>query len=90
MAKFAALSAKDLRTPARDAGRLARRVPFVVCVEADDGSWFELDATSEEHGRTLADNMVRPEHACRGCSLWRVREGSGKLAKRPSYTIWAE
>lgn len=89
MPKFAARTIKDLMTPARDAGRLARRVPFVVCCEADDGSWFELDATSEEHGRTLADNMIRPEHACRGCSLWRVRDGSGKLAKRSSYNVYA-
>jgi hypothetical protein len=69
MTKFAALSILDLRTPEANRGRRARRAKFVVAVEADDGSWFELDADDRDHARTLARNVVDVQSA-RGASCW--------------------
>lgn len=85
---FSARSAKELRTPARDAGRLARGVPFVVFIESDAGRWAEADAKSEAHAKRIANEWV-DQHKARGCSIWRVREGSGKLAKRPVEMVFA-
>ena len=76
MAKFSASSIADLLIPAANAGRLARKAKFVVCVEARDGSWCELDADYQGLAGVLARNTVDVLGA-RGASCWRVdRDGS--------------
>jgi hypothetical protein len=77
--KFQARSLSDLMTPERDAGRLARKVEFIVACEVDDGSWCELDATDPAHAQVLARNWV-DKLSARGCSCWNVRLMDGKLA----------
>jgi hypothetical protein len=88
MTKFLAQSANDLRTTDRNAGRVARKVKFIVQVEADDGSWTELDADSQAHAKILADNWVEKLNA-RGCSCWKVA-ADGKLSKHAFYHKYAE
>jgi hypothetical protein len=90
MPKFAAQSINDLRTPEANRGRHARRPFFVVAVEADDGSWFELDAESMDHARTLAKNQVDLMNA-RGASCWRVVKSGAQIAEmgaRPFFTYF--
>lgn len=87
MSKFAATSAADLRTAPRNAGRLARKVEYVVTVEVDDGSWCELDAIHVPHAKTLARNWV-DKLGARGCSCWRVRLIDGRLTPNPFYTYY--
>jgi hypothetical protein len=76
--KFQAQTLTDLMSPECDAGRLARKVEYVVACEVDDGSWCELDATDQEHARVLARNWV-DKLSARGCSCWNVRLIDGKL-----------
>lgn len=87
MTKFSALSSRELRTAARAAGRVARGARCVVTVEADDGSWFELDAVHASHACALADSQVSLMNA-RGASCWRVT-ARGKLSRRWFYTKFA-
>ena len=88
MPKFSALSVADLLTPERDAGRVARKVEWVVFVECDDGSWCELDADDFAHAKVLAHNWVDTLGA-RGCSVRRVRLIDGKCVRGPSaYTYF--
>lgn len=75
MTKFAAQTIKTLMDDtAHIAGRKARGAKFVVAVEADDGSWFELDADDQGHAGVLARNAVDAMSA-RGASCWRVMDG---------------
>lgn len=87
MPKFLAATILDLMTAERGAGRIARKAKIVVCVEADDGSWCELDADSEAHARVLAQNWVQTLGA-RGCSCWHVRQQSGRLAPSSFYSYF--
>jgi hypothetical protein len=89
MPKFSALSFDDLNVPAALVGRLARNVHFVVEVEADDGSWCELDAENSDHAKRLADNMVDVMSA-RGCSCWCVNAETGALARTSFYKRFEE
>lgn len=88
MSKFEAKTIRDLMTKERSAGRVSRGVGYVVCVECDDGSWCELDATSVPHAKTLADNWVDKMNA-RGASVRRVLP-AGTLARDTLYTKFAE
>ena len=98
MAKFSAASIRDLMTPEREAGRVARNIAYeadkgatldcaklayIVAVEVDDGSWVELDAQDIEQARALAVNWVDKFNA-RGASVWKVWEG-GKLGRRSEF-----
>lgn len=87
MTKFAAQRLTDLLTPAHNRGRKARGVCYVVHVEADDGSWFELDASGSQHARTLADNQVAKMNA-RGASCRIVYAETGKCMTTPFYTVY--
>jgi hypothetical protein len=78
MPKFSASSAADFRTEAANAGRVARVPVFVVIVEADDGSWCELDAESITHAERLAMNWVDTLGA-RGACVWGFDAVTGKL-----------
>jgi hypothetical protein len=78
MPKFTALSIEDLFTAERDAGRVARKVEYIVACEASDGTWCEFDADTLLHASLLADNAV-DKLGARGCSVWRVRLIDGKL-----------
>lgn len=89
MPKFSATSFQDLQTETRVAGRRARGAYFVVEVEADDGSWCELDADNSEHAKALADNWVEKLGA-RGCSCWCVNAETGALARTALYTRFEE
>lgn len=89
MAKFSALTSADLRTNARNIGRLARKVGYVVFVEADDGSWFELDAESIAHSKVLADTQVDKMNA-RGASCWLVNHINGKIKRKAFYMVFPE
>jgi hypothetical protein len=87
--KFSATCLQDLMSPLRDAGRKARKVPYIVACEASDGSWCEFDADSVAHAKVLADNAV-DKLGARGCSCWRVELGTGELASAPSvYNYYA-
>lgn len=87
MTKFSAQSALDLRTPEATAGRFARGARFIVQVEADDGSWFELDAETGSHAEVLAKTQVDKMKA-RGASCWCVSAESGALARQPFFTYY--
>lgn len=84
MPKFSALSITRFFEGDAVAGRVARKARFVVLVEADDGSWFELDADDQGHAGVLARNIVDVMGA-RGASCWRVLP-NGKLVGRPFLT----
>lgn len=86
MPKFQAASAHDLRTKERNVGRVTRKAKFIVTVEADDGSWFELDAVDQGHAGAMARNQV-DKMKSRGASCWRV-ERSGKLSRLAFYTYY--
>lgn len=86
MTKFAATSMKDLRTVDRNASRRVRGVKFIVACEADDASWFELDADSTDHAITLAKDQVDKMN-CRGCSCWTVKN-NGSLDLIPFHTVF--
>ena len=98
MTKFQAQSIQDLMTPVANAARVVRKQWYaentkcpmlaVVCIEASDGSWCELDAESEEHAKALAKNMVDHMRA-RGASCWKFNE-SGKLERRSFYNYYAQ
>ena len=72
MPKFEAKSIEDPFTAERDAGRVARKVEYIVACEASDGSWCEFDGASFGHAKVLAINAVENLRA-RGCSVWNVR-----------------
>jgi hypothetical protein len=84
MTKFSALSIARFFEADAVAGRVARKAKFVVLVEADDGSWCELDADDQGHAGVLARNWVDTLGA-RGASCWRVFPG-GTLDGRPFFT----
>lgn len=84
MTKFLAQSFNDLQIDEARTGRIARRARFVVEVEADDGSWCELDADSKEHAKVLADTWVEKLGA-RGCSCWLVNPITGRLHGKSFY-----
>lgn len=88
MAKFAATSIQDLMTKERSVGRNARKVQFIVACEADDGSWFELDADSKQHAKVLANDQVKNMN-CRGCSCWKIND-TGTLAHHPFASEYAQ
>lgn len=97
--KFSATKLGDLLTREARIGRAARvaydavnntALVAVVHVEADDGSWCELDAESVEHAKALANNWVHKMNA-RGASCRMLRGGSpGSVALKPFYTVYAE
>lgn len=97
--KFKATKLGDLLTAEARIGRAARAAsyagngtPFgaVVHIEADDGTWCELDAESEQHARTMADTWVKMMNA-RGASCRTLRGAlTGMLKLRPFYTVYAE
>jgi len=89
MPKFSALSFADLQTEDRVRGRLARGAHFVVEVEANDGSWCELDADNSAHAKVLADTWVEKLGA-RGCSCWCVNAETGALARTSIYKRFEE
>jgi hypothetical protein len=74
-------------TEERSVARLAREAKFIVACEADDGSWFELDATDRNHAGFLAENQVDKMN-CRGASCWTVLP-TGKLSRRSFSTYFA-
>lgn len=86
--KFSAQKLGDLLTREANAARVIRRALVVVFVEADDGSWCELDADGVEHAKTLADNWVATQNA-RGCSCRVVRYPTGKPEAKPFYMKFA-
>lgn len=89
MPKFSAQLISDLMTPERDAGRLARKVEYIVACEASDGSWCEFDAETLLHASLLADNAV-DKLGARGCSVWQVRLTDGAVLRgSPLYTVFA-
>ncbi|NVO13867.1 MAG: hypothetical protein HXX10_07510 [Rhodoplanes sp.] len=82
---FEAATIRDLMTPERDAGRVARKARYIVAVEARDGSWCELDGDDEAHARVLADNWTDPQRmGARGASVWAVN-ADGTLPRRSRY-----
>lgn len=88
MPKFAAQTINDLFTPERNAGRVARKVEYIVAAEASDGSWCEFDAGTLLHASLLADNAVK-NLSCRGASVWRVRLIDGATVG-PHYRVHEE
>lgn len=88
MPKFAAQTIADLFTAERDAGRVARKVPYIAATEASDGSWCEFDGEGFGHAMLLADNAV-DKLGCRGASVWKVHPVTGKCIERP-YFAWAQ
>ena len=88
MPKFSAQTISDLFTAERDAGRVARRVPYIVATEASDGSWCEFDGETLLHASLLADNAVAKLGA-RGCSVWEVNPASGAVYKPSVYHCFA-
>ena len=93
MAKFLATKLGDLLTAPAKAGRAVRAssgVPFVavVHVEADDGSWLELDVESVEHAKTLANNWVETQNA-RGASC-RMLRANGAVTLKAFYLVFAD
>jgi hypothetical protein len=82
MTKFIAQSINYYRTAQANEGRKARKAKCIVNVEADDGSWFELDADDMEHAHVLARNMVDVQSA-RGASCWQVNADG--VCKRRSF-----
>lgn len=89
MPKFSALSIDDLFTAERNAGRVARKVEYIVAAEASDGSWCEFDADTLLHGSVIADNAV-DKLGCRGCSVWRVRLIDGVVVQPKCYYVTAD
>lgn len=100
MTKFRAQKLDDLLTAEAKAGRAARIAQYasnpmfgnfaaVVHVEADDGSWCELDAESREHAIRLAHNWVEKMGA-RGASCRMLRGTTGALNPASFYTKFAE
>lgn len=101
MPKFQAASIQDLMTDIANAARVVRKdyyrqhgheinitsMAAVVCVEADDGSWFEFDAETEDHAKVLARNVVDTQSA-RGASCWTF-DNAGRLKRKPFYTYFA-
>lgn len=97
--KFKATKLGDLLTADARIARAQRAAEYaagflsafaaVVHVEADDGSWCELDAESAEHARTLATNWVQKMGA-RGASCRMLRGGFGGVKTKPFFTIYAE
>lgn len=86
MPKFRATSIKDFMTAEAAEGRKARGVGFVVAVEADDGSWCELDATDRTHAERLAEVWVTQMNA-RGCSCREVKP-DGTLKTKTFFTFF--
>lgn len=98
MSKFRAKILGDLLTGEARIGRAKRAAeyaahgtPFVavVHIEADDGSWCELDAESVSHAHTIADNWVATMNA-RGASCRMLRGAlTGIVKLRPFYLKFA-
>lgn len=88
MSKFAAQSIRSFFTAEAVAGRVARKARFVVLVEADDASWFELDADDQGHAGVLARNVVDTQSA-RGASCWRVFAG-GEIGPHAFYSCFEQ
>lgn len=97
MTKFTAQKLGDLLTREATNGRAARIAGYkragvaftaVVHVEADDGSWFELDATDTHHAHVLADTMVRD--GARGVSCRFLRGTNGRLVMKAFYLKFAD
>ncbi len=86
MPKFLATSINDLFTAERSAGRVARKVEYIIACEASDGSWCEFDGESFEHAKRIADNAV-DVLGSRGCSVWRVRLIDGKCVPSNCYFV---
>ena len=84
--KFSAQSCRVLHD-AKEA-RVARKATHVVLLEADDGSWFELDAEDHGHAIVLAHNQVDLMD-CRGASCWEVKP-NGSLDVLPFYTYFPQ
>ena len=84
MARTASSHALD--TAAHCAGRIARRVEWVVWVETAEAKWIELDAHSLINAETLARNWIRPELGARGASVRSVRKPSGLTTFRRLFT----
>lgn len=89
MPKFTALSFDDLQTAERKRGRLLRGARFVVEVEADDGSWCELDGEDSAHAIRLANNWVDVMGA-RGASCWCVNAETGALGRKSFHTVFED
>lgn len=87
MPKFSATSIEAFFGQEATAGRAVRGARFVVNVEADDGSWCELDADDVQHAQALANNWVDVLNA-RGCSCRKVWP-DGTLTRKPFYTNFA-
>ena len=87
MPKFLAAKIEDLFTAERDAGRVARNVPYIVACEASDGSWCEFDGETLLHASRLADNAVEKLGA-RGCSCWAVNP-DGSIIRPAVYWRYA-
>lgn len=98
MSKFKAQILGDLLTSEARTGRAARAAKYaadgikfeaVVHIEADDGSWCELDAETADHAQLMAENWVSRMNA-RGASCREVRDAVKGIVKvRPFYTIYA-
>jgi hypothetical protein len=96
--KFKAQKLGDLLTAESRIGRAKRAatyaaqgLPFmaVVHIEADDGTWCELDAESEQHAKVMANTWVSHMNA-RGASCRMLRGAlTGILRLRPFYTVYA-
>ena len=84
MARTASSHALD--TAAHCAGRIARRVEWVVWVETAEAKWIELDAHSAINADTLAKNWIRPQLGARGASVRSVRLPSGQTTFRRLFT----
>ena len=86
--KFTAQSSQDLRTPEACSGRVARKTICVVFCEANDGSWFELDADDVGHAIVMAHNQVDLME-CRGASCWNAKP-DGTLCNKPLYMYFPQ
>lgn len=79
--KLSEFFAAELREP-----RKARGCKFVVHVQADDGSWCELDANDLGQARLLARNWVEKLGA--QCAHCRIIYPSGMLRAFAFYTCF--
>jgi hypothetical protein len=89
MPKFSALAITRFFEADANAGRVARQPHSVVHVEADDGSWCELDADSRDHAKRLAVNWVNV-HNARGASCREYDRKTGRLKRNPFFTHFPE
>lgn len=64
------------------------KLAYIVAVEADDGSWCELDAESLDHAKRLAVHWIDVLKG-RGASVWEVMP-NGRLAGKNSFTYFQD